>query len=177
MKRVVIVGGGGHTKVVMDTIEEMILAGEGIQIVGFLDDNEENNEIYGYRRLGKIGEAQKYEKNHFHLAIGNNNFRKKIYEENEGFKYLTVIHPQSVVSKRAKVAEGCFIGAGAIINTDAVIGRLGIINTKAVIEHDCMIDSYCHISYGCMVGAGSTVEEEVFVDMGSVIERNTRVKK
>lgn len=177
MKKVVIVGGGGHAKVVIDTIEEMISAGEEIEISGFLDDNEENTEIYRYKRLGSIEEASSYKENLFHLAVGNNGFRKKFYELNEGFEYLKVIHPKSIVSRRAEIETGCFIGAGAVVNADTVVGRLSIINTKAIVEHDCEIERYCHISYGGIVGAGSTVEEEVFVDMGMTIERNTRIKK
>lgn len=171
MKKVVIVGGGGHAKVVIDTIEEMILAGDMIEIEGFLDDSEENGDIYGYKRLGKISEAQMYRGNHFHLAIGNNGFRRKFYEENKGFEYLTVIHPKSIVSKRVKVKEGCFIGAGAVVNADAQIGRLSIINTQSIVEHDCRIEGYCHISYGCIVGAESVIGSGCFIDMGDRVKR------
>lgn len=176
MKKVVIVGGGGHAKVVIDTIEEMISAGEEIEISGFLDDNEESTEIYGYKRLGRIEAAQNYSNNLFHLAIGNNSLRKKFFEENEGFGYLTVIHPKSIVSKRAEIEAGCFIGAGAVVNAEAVIGRLSIVNTKAVIEHDCEVGRYSHISYGGILGGGSGTEERVYIDMGVTVERNKKIK-
>ena len=76
MKKAVIVGGGGHARVVIDTLEEMISAGKEVEIAGFLDDNEENEEIYGYKRLGRIEEAADYKDCYFHLAIGSNDFRK-----------------------------------------------------------------------------------------------------
>ncbi|GLI56909.1 hypothetical protein PM10SUCC1_24230 [Propionigenium maris DSM 9537] len=161
---------------VIDAIEEMISAGEEIEISGFLDDNEENTEIYGYKRLGSIEEAESYKGNLIHLAVGNNGFRKKFYEENKGFEYLTVIHPKSIVSRRAELEEGCFIGAGAAVNADTVIGRLSIVNTKAVIEHDCEIGRYSHISYGVILGGGSGTDERVFIDMGITVERNKKIK-
>ena len=176
MKKVVIVGGGGHAKVVIDTIEEMILAGDKIEIEGFLDDNEENTDIYGYKRLGKIAEAQDYKEGCFHLAIGNNGFRRKFYEENKGVKYLTVIHPKSIVSKRTKIGKGCFVGAGTVVNTDTRIGRLSIVNTKSIVEHDCRIEDYCHISYGCIVAAESVIESGCFIDMGDRVKRREVVE-
>lgn len=52
MKKVLIIGGRAHSKVVIDTIKEMIKSGENLKIIGFLDNNIENNEIYDYPRLG-----------------------------------------------------------------------------------------------------------------------------
>ncbi len=131
-KKVIIIGAGGHSKVISEIIEQ-----NGDVVLGYLDDKAKGNNI-----IGKICDTKKiFKKNdsvEFIIAIGNNEIRNKIFNSYD-VKYYTAIHKSATVSKSAKIGEGTAIMAGVIINSNCSIGRNCIINTASVIEHDCLI--------------------------------------
>ena len=87
MKKIVIIGAGGHAKVIADIIlKRRQLLNENIEIVGFLDDNFENlkdKEIFGYKVLGNLNFLNDLKsKDYLYIiAIGNNQIRKKIVDK------------------------------------------------------------------------------------------------
>lgn len=86
----------------------------------FLDDDEGVRECAGFPVLGKTSEAVKIDGDKI-IAIGNPKIRERIQEEVGGI--ITLIHPNAVISRRAEIDEGSVIMAGAVINTDVVIGK------------------------------------------------------
>ena len=185
-KKVVIIGAGGHAKVIAD-----IVRASGDVVVGFLDDSyTEPKEFYRSRVIGKTSDYKEYVCGcSFVIAIGNGGVRKRISSELE-CEWYTAIHPSAVVSDSAKIGCGTVVMANAVINADAQIGEHVIINTGAIVEHDCQIGSYSHLSPRCAVcgvtkvgnsvwlGAGSTVMhvlsicDDVILGAGGVVVRN-----
>lgn len=145
-KEVVIIGAGGHSKVVAD-----IIIKSGDKLIGFLDDNLEvgSKIIENYQVLGKIEEClnlQKEKKDlYFIIAIGDNHIRKEIYSKYK-LNYYTAVHPNSNIGLEAQIGEGTVVMANACINSSTQIGKNCIINTGAIIEHDNKIDNYVHVS-------------------------------
>lgn len=128
-KRVIIVGAGGHGKVIADIIEKA-----EDKVVGFLDDNE-TGKIFGYDVIGKIADIKKFQyKNNFVIAIGDNYLRKQIAEQND-VEWYTAIHPSVQVAKGVKIGSGTVIMAGSIINSGAKIGRHVIVNTGTIVAN------------------------------------------
>ena len=144
-KNVIIIGAGGHGKVIAD-----IIIKSGDKVVGFLDDNLEigTKVIEQYVIIGKVNDCIKLQEDKsllFIIAIGNNYIRKNIYEKYK-LNYYTAIHPAAIIGMQVNIGEGTVVMANACINSNTTIGKNCIINTGAIIEHDNIIKDYVHIS-------------------------------
>lgn len=199
MKKIVLLGCGGHAKSVVDTIEQK----GTYEIVGFLDpkglvqniykkyniigtdqDLEElfKKEItYGFITVGYMGESK----------IRNQLFRKM---KDLGFTIPNIIEETSSIANDVQLGEGIYVGKNAVINSNSLIGDMCIINTHATIEHDCIIGAYTHMAVssvacgGVIVGANSfvganatiiqniTLGEHVLVGAGAVVTRDIKEK-
>ena len=194
MEKIVLVGGGGHCKVIIDIIK----SNNEYEIIGVTDEKGIGNKILDVPIVGDdhilLELYSKGVKNAFVCigAINNIKIRADIYNKLKtiGFNLPTLIHKEAVVSPYAKVSNGTCIMAGAVINPDSIIGENCIINTGAVIEHDCLIGRNVHISPkscilgGCKIGSnthigagstilqGITIGHNVIIGAGAVVLEN-----
>lgn len=168
-RKVIIIGAGGHAKV----IEEIIEISKD-EFIGFLDDNKTGEDI-----IGKIKDIEKWHKKdndiEFIIGIGNNSIRNKLYNEYSNIHYYTAIHPTAVISKNTIIGKGTAIMANAIIGRDVIIGGNCIINTGTIIEHNCIIEDGVHLSYRVTLGAESKIGKNSYIDIGSIINRNVTI--
>lgn len=169
--RVIIIGAGGHGKVVLDTF-----LNSDQKVSGFLDDdkNKQNLSIYGVKVLGTLGSIVKFSEQlpmGIFVAVGDNFMRKNIFFKIKelGFTLIKAISPQSYVFDKNKIGQGTLIMPKAVVNIDAEVGENCIINTGAVVEHECKVGDHSHIaSLACLAG-GVVVGEEVLIGSGAVI--------
>ncbi|MFE7060551.1 acetyltransferase [Sutcliffiella sp. NPDC057660] len=177
--KVIIVGQGGHSKVV----SEAIALQRDTKIIGYLDDNYNElkleNELYlGHIRSNKelllIDPDIK-----FIIAIGNNKVRKMIVEKMalKETQYLKVIHPKAVISASATIGVGAVILANAVVNTDAKIGAHTIINTSGIVEHDNVVEDFAHISPNATLTGAVHIEEGVHIGAGANVIPNISIGK
>lgn len=164
MRNLIIIGGGGHAKVIAD-----IAIANKYNILGFLDDNPNISKLLGYSHLGGIDDAMRFvAKAEFIIAIGNNTVRKTISQKFD-LKFATLIHPSAIVGSDVAIGEGSVIMPNTVINSSTKIGKHCIINTCASVDHDNSISDFTHISpnatlcgtvkigENCHVGAGATI--------------------
>lgn len=163
MKKVVIIGAGGHGKVVADIVDAM-----GDEVIGFLDDNPSLD------TLGTVADYKKYADNWFIIAIGNPQIRERIVK-NLNVKFYTAIHPSAVVSSSAQIKEGCAVMANAVISAGAVIGKHCIINTGAIVEHDNIIEDFAHVSVGARCGGTVQIGKRTWIGIGATVKNNITV--
>ena len=171
-EKVVIVGAGGHAKVVADTVRK-----RGDVVLGFLDDDDSRRgtDFFGSKILGRISEYEQYSADaRFILAIGNNAVRRKLSCAMTCAWY-TAIHPTAIIGEGVAVGEGSFIGAGAVINPDAVIGSHTIINTRTVIEHDCTVGPCTHVSPNATLCGGVSVGANGWIGAGAAVIQGIHV--
>ena len=116
MKRLAIIGASGHGKVIAD-----IAVKNGYEEIVFLDDNPELKECAGFPVVGTSEDAAKYPDYDIIVAIGNASIRKKMQQKVGEDRLTTLIHPQSVISRRVTIGIGTVIMAGALINSDTNI--------------------------------------------------------
>lgn len=161
-KDVIIIGAGGHSKVVAD-----IIRANGDNVFGYLCDFPSDN------ILGPISDYQKYKDCYFAIAIGNTSARERISKNN--CKYYTAIHPSAIISPSACIGEGTVVMPNAVINADAKIGKHCIINTSSVVEHDDIIDDFAHISVGAKLGGTVTVGKSTRVGIGACVKNNITI--
>ncbi|MBD3724389.1 MAG: sugar transferase [Flavobacteriaceae bacterium] len=146
---VVIYGGGGHSKVVLD-----IFFNEGkYNVKEIFDDNPKVDEIYGVK-VSKTPKNSYFLNKNCIVAIGDNATRKKIVQQLQT-NYVMTIHPTAVISK----------------------GHHCIINTGAIVEHDCLLGDYVHISPNATLGGGIKVGEGTQIGIGASVLPNLTIGK
>ena len=165
-KSVVIIGAGGHARVVADIVKK-----SGDKVVGFLDDFNTGDGI-----LGVIDDCTKYADGcSFVIAIGSNKVRSAIAKKYSGLKFYTAVHPAAVISENVTIGSGTVVMANAVINSGAVMGEHAIINTASVVEHDNSIGDYVHISPGATLCGTVSVGEGTHIGAGSVVKNNISI--
>lgn len=170
-KNLILVGGGGHCKSVIDVAESA-----GYNILGILDIPEEvGKQVLDYKVIGTDDDIPQYvDKADFVITIGfikNPTIRIKLYKmvKDAGGKLATIIASTAHVSKYSTIGEGTVIMHHAFVNAGAHIGANCIINTFCNIEHDAQIGDQCHISTGTMINGDCKVGERVFIGSQSVL--------
>lgn len=169
-KKIVIVGAGGHGKVVAD-----IALKNGYKDIYFVDDNAVG-ECFVYPIIGtsEILERLNDGKTDFVIAVGNNEIRKKIAESHD-VNWVTLIHPSAQIGANAKIGIGTVVMAGAVINACASIGNHCIINTCAVVEHDNVVDDYVHISPNVALGGTVHIGKCTHIGIGATVINNINI--
>ena len=170
-KPLILLGGGGHCKSVIDVAESA-----GYTILGILDKPElVGTKVLGYEIIGTDDDIPQYvDKAEFLITVGQIKspaIRKKLalLVMRAGGKFATVIASDAYVSKYAQIGKGTVVMHKAIVNADACIGEHCIINTMANIEHEVQIGGFCHVSTGVMVNGNCVIGDEVFIGSGSVL--------
>lgn len=171
MKNLILVGGGGHCKSVIDVAESA-----GYNILGVLDMPEDvGKSVLDYKVIGTDDDIPYYvDKAEFVITVGfikNPSIRIRIFDQikNAGGRLATLIASTARVSKYAEVGEGTVVMHHAFVNAGARLGRNCIINTFCNIEHDVQVGDQCHISTGVMVNGDCKIGERVFVGSQSVL--------
>ena len=173
-KDLILVGGGGHCKSVIDVAE-----GAGWDILGILDTTENIGKmVLNYTIIGTDEHIPEFvEKVFFIVTVGqikDVDLRVKLHEKilQANGELATIIASDAHVSKHSNIGKGTVIMHKSIVNAGAKIGMGCIINTMANIEHDAVIGDYCHISTGVMVNGTCNVGDKTFIGSGSVLANN-----
>ena len=176
-KPLILVGGGGHCKSVLEAAESA-----GYSILGVLDMPEEvGKEILSTRVIGTDDDIPAYvDKAEFVITVGfikNPATRIKLYNKIKevGGKFATIKASTAYVSKFATIGEGTVVMHHAFVNAGAKVGNNVILNTFTNIEHDAVIGDQCHISTGTMVNGDCKVGERCFIGSQSVIANGVTV--
>lgn len=163
MAKIVLIGAGGHAKVVLDCL--------GGKAYGFVDDSVD--QFFGLKKLHEIGDKTAI------IGFGavttkSLERRHKIFKDYA--KLATAIHKSAIISKHVEIGEGTMIGPGVIINSGARIGRNVIINSGAVIEHDAVIGDGSHVAPRAVVLGGAKIGECAMIGAGAVVLPGVEVK-
>lgn len=160
-KKVVIIGAGGHGKVIAD-----IVRASGDEMVGFLDDDLDR------KPLGPISDYSKYDLE-FVIGIGNADVREEL--SSLPCKWYTAVHPSAVISPETVIGEGTVIMPNAVVNAGSIIGQHCIVNTGAIVEHDNRIDDFAHISVGVRMGGTVHIGKKTWVGIGATVINNINI--
>lgn len=170
-KGIVILGAGGHAKVVVEIFraagetvhccveEEAGAAGDLMGVPILIGEKEHLPRLMaeGYTRA--------------HVAIGSNKLRAKIAGRlvEMGFSLASAVHPRATVSASATLGDGVAVMAGAVINACARVGGGTIINTGATVDHDCQVGDFAHIGPQCGLCGNVQVGEGAFLGVGTKV--------
>jgi len=163
----VVIGAGGHAKVVVDTCRAA-----GWTVLGAADANPHRT-VFGLPHLGPPEKLRVESGVRAVIAVGSNTARRDIARRLEGcLNWASIVHPAATVSPSARVEEGVVIFAGAVVQTDTVVGRHAILNTGCRVDHDNNIGAFCHVAPGAVLAGAVTLGEGVFVGAGAVVVPN-----
>jgi sugar O-acyltransferase (sialic acid O-acetyltransferase NeuD family) len=178
MSCLLVIGAGGHGKVVAETA---LASGQWTDIA-FLDGRfPELSEALGWPVVGSDAEPRSFLSRYPHafVAIGDNRSRVLRITEllDMGYQILTVVHPTACVSPTAKLGVGTIVVAAAVVNACSKLGRGCIVNTGATVDHDCTLGDGVHISPGAHVGGEVTIGARSWIGIGAAIRHCIKIGK
>ena len=177
-QKIFIIGGGGHSRVVIDSFQksdgqidgivdpaynkyEMVA---GIPVIGG-DDILETFSIDVVRLINGVG------------VLPGRLGRWRIADDltQRGFKFVSVVDPDAVVSSNVKVSEGAQVLAGCILQNGVKIGSDSVVNTGAIIDHDCNIGEKCWISPGVTICGETNIGSNAYIGTGATLIQNLNI--
>jgi sugar O-acyltransferase (sialic acid O-acetyltransferase NeuD family) len=168
----ILLGGGGHAKVVLDLIHRL-----GADVVGICDPKlqaEGLSHWRGHPVLGGDEALERFDPAEVLLAHGigtlpGQQARRQLFERltGLGYRFATLVHPRAVVADGVELGQGTQVMAGAIIQADASIGANTIINTSASVDHDCRIGAHVHVAPGATLCGGVVVGDGAHIGSGA----------
>jgi len=174
--RVLVVGAGGHGRVVADVVHEAGLATE----LAFVDDRHPALSQSGpWPVVGTIaalpGLRDRYDA--FALGIGSWQARSHVWQvlNGLGVRVLTAVHPRATVSRHARLGEGTVVCAGAVVVIGAELGRGCIVNSGATVDHDCRLADWVHVCPGAHLSGDVHVGQGSWIGAGSVVRQGIRI--
>jgi sugar O-acyltransferase (sialic acid O-acetyltransferase NeuD family) len=173
MDRIVVIGGGGHAKVVISVLKK-----SAYDIVGYTDGHD-RGALLGVPYLGNDGILPEFIKNHgqpFKAIVGVGKIdvsSRRIALQKElgalGFDFPVIISPHAIVNEEVSLGPGTIIFDGVVVNSGTEIGKACIINSNSTVEHDCHIGENVHIAPGATLSGGVTIGDNCMIGTGANI--------
>tara|TARA_B100001250_G_C19799520_1_gene790328 strand:+ start:1876 stop:2505 length:630 start_codon:yes stop_codon:yes gene_type:complete len=177
-KPVIILGAGGHAGVLIETLNKLEINILGLTVAS---DNP-IKQFQGIKILGDDSQVSKYSPDEVLLVNGigslpGDNTRHNISSSmrDRGYEFLTLIDPDSLISEKVFLSEGCQIMTGSIIQYETSIGKDTIINTGSVIDHQCTIGASCHIATGSVLSGNVSIGDNTHIGTGTKIINNIEI--
>jgi sugar O-acyltransferase (sialic acid O-acetyltransferase NeuD family) len=175
--RIVIIGGGGHGRVVIDIVERM----PALALAGILDDGLPLGEtVLGHAVLGKPADLPRLIRDRdvdgAVVAVGDNWTRSQVVASirsmTPSLAFPNVIHPAAQVGKHVRLGQGNVLMAGAVVNCNATVGDFCVLNTNCSVDHDSVLGNFVSFAPNSCAGGGAEVGDFSAVCLGAnVIDR------
>jgi sugar O-acyltransferase (sialic acid O-acetyltransferase NeuD family) len=197
MRKLVLVGGGGHAKVLISVLKKS----GSYELIGYTDVRD-SGELLGIPYLGTDSALEEIKETLADccaaVGVGKvsvNEKRMQIVDRLAllGFRLPVIISPHAVVNEDVTIGDGSVIFDGAVVNTGTIIGRASIINTNSTVEHDCIIGDNVHVAPGanlsggvrvghnCMIGTGANIIQGIgicadcLIGAGSIVVKDVTI--
>ena len=176
---IIIIGAGGHAKVLLDTL---LLNGEAVLGLTEFDAEKWNTSVLGVSVIGNDDVILSHSPDEIFLvngmgSVGSTKKRQEIYRsfKAKGYKFATVVHPSAIISPYVVLGEGVQLMAGCTINAGTVIGDDSIVNTRASIDHDVLIGEHVHIAPGTTISGGVKIGDGVHIGTGASVIQGVQI--
>ena len=178
-KPIIVIGAGGHSKVLIDTLLQ-----QNVNILGIVDSDQMKigQSVLKIKIVGDDFYINNYDPLNIDLVNGLGSvaatyLREKIYMyfKEQGYFFRSVIHSSAVISQNAVWAEGVQVMAGAVIQAGCHIGNNTIINTRTSIDHDCRVLDHVHIAPGCVLSGNVSVGFGAHIGTGTTVIQEKKI--
>lgn len=180
-KRLILVGGGGHCKAVID-----VALSAGRTVYGILDNAiATGSTVLGIPVIGNDNDISLFvdDNTEFLITVGQiktSSIRRTIAEriiKAGGTLATPLIAGTAHIAKGVTLGNGTVIMHNAVINSDTKIGENTIINTGAIVEHDCSVGNFVHISTGAIVNGVCTIDSDTFIGSHATVVNCMKITK
>ena len=176
-RRLVILGGGGHARVLAQSLRQ-----QGEPPSGYCAPTDQGELLPGIPWLGDDDWLQRQSPERQVLvnglgSTGDTRQRRQLFERFQaaGFRFATVRDPSALLAHMLQLGEGCQFLPGTIVNTGCHIGDNVIVNSGVVVEHDCELGGHVHLASGAVVCGGCRIGAGVHVGAGAVLIQGIRI--
>ncbi|MGM9572277.1 MAG: acetyltransferase [bacterium] len=178
MKPVVLLGAGGHARVLLDilklqkrlvaSIVDPALSMSVFRGIPVLQQDEDVLRCFRPEEVELVNGIG---------STGDNCLRRKLYYDfkKQGYNFAVLLHPRAIVAENVILGSGTQVMAGSVIQTDCVIGENTIINTGTILDHDCRIGSNVHLAPGCILSGGVKISDDVHLGTGTTVIQNIAI--
>lgn len=172
-KPVVLIGAGGHAKVLMSLLRQ-----QGINIIAIISPlpPQASGLFQGIDHYSHDSDISRFSAQDVELingvgALPNQTARRRVFEHftSLGFRFRSVIANSAIVTDDCQLAQGVQILPGAIVNVDTVLGDNVLINSGAIIEHDCQLQAHTVVSPGAILCGGVRCGTNAYIGAGATI--------
>ena len=179
MSEVVLLGGGGHARVLASVLRRL----GTLTVLGYTDTSKQEGlcEI-SYLGTDSVIASLLHDRPSLRgvLAVGSvgePTLRRSIAERasRAGLEFPVVVSPAALVNEGVFLGAGTVVLDGAVVNVGAKIGAFGIVNTNSTVEHDCRLGDYVHIAPGATLSGGVRIGDDVLVGAGAVVVQSVSV--
>tara|TARA_B100000287_G_C20599202_1_gene767349 strand:+ start:794 stop:1432 length:639 start_codon:yes stop_codon:yes gene_type:complete len=181
MKRIIIIGAGGHSNVIEDTLLEKDIFNE----IAYLDDNFNNHTRSLFKKTKNILGSSKliFDRNlrsdfkYAFVAIGDSEIRLNFIDklENLGYEIPTIIHPTAWISKSVSLGIGSIILSHATIQTGVRGGKGLIINNSCSVDHDSFLGNGVHVAPGVNIAGSVHIGDRSWIGIGASVIENINI--
>jgi len=176
MHDIVVIGGGGHAKVIISIIKKI----NNFKIVGYTDPKN-RGDILGIKYLGNDDVLAKVKGDHPSAVVviglgmlksSDAQKRKQLFDlaTSLELKLPPIISPDAIINENVQLGDGTVVMDGVIVNSGSIIGEGVILNTNCSVDHDCKIGSFTHVAPGVTLSGGVTIGDNVFVGAGATVK-------
>jgi UDP-perosamine 4-acetyltransferase len=177
-KPIYVIAGGGHGKVVLDT-----LLSRKHNVAGIVDPAlNVGDSIFGVQVVGGDEWINAAKPDDILLANGvgvqpGGQTRMNIYNvwKEQGFRFATVVHTTAIIGRDVRCGEGCQVMAGSVLQCGVSMGANVVINSRASIDHECKIGSHAFIGPGVVLCGDVQIGEKSFIGAGAVVLPGVRI--
>jgi sugar O-acyltransferase (sialic acid O-acetyltransferase NeuD family) len=176
--RLIVLGGGGHAKVLISLIRKL-----GLEVIGYTDLADRGTILSAPflgsdRALADL--VGRYPDSGAAMGLGKidvSSARTRLLgaAKSQGLSFPVLVSPQAIVNEEVQLGEGTAIFDGAVVNSGSRIGGLCIVNTSSTVEHDCRLGQNTHIAPGAVVSGGVIIGDDCMIGAGSVVLQEIKV--
>ena len=173
----IVLGGGGHAGVVIDTLLSL-----GENVIGYTDPRGEGPRILEIQYLGSDEVVATYGRGEIQLAnglgsTGSTQRRACLYQHfaSQGYAFPPIVHPSAVVARSVQIGTGTQVMAGAVLQPNSRVGENVLVNTRASVDHDCVIESDVHVAPGVTISGSVYIEKGAHIGVGATIVQGRRI--
>lgn len=174
-KSCLILGAGGHARVVLSILQETSNR-ERFNVIGILDSSPAsiNEEILGCKVIGAFDDLERtinVDATSIFLAIGDNRKRAEYFHKSIalGYRLPNLISSAAYVAPTAKMGEGNIICPNATVGPEVKLGNNNLLNSASVIEHESVLTDHCHLAPGAVVCGRTTFGSSILLGASATV--------
>lgn len=184
LRQIVILGGGGHARVLVSTLRRLQAAGSGeFSPKGYTAPNADPDWPFPeIRHLGGDNTLADLDRTAIRLVNGvgshrGTSSRTRLFAQAKtlGFSFASVLDPSALIDESVALGEGVQVLARAVLQYGCTVGDNVIINTGAIVDHDCRIGSNCHIAPGAVLSGSVSIGDGTHIGTGATIIQGVRI--